>query len=156
MTLGQFQQARELNEDIVGKLRPLAAPSSSLSAKRKLYELEMDHASLLGKLNKCAMAIREAHLLRTECQHLPGCNLKPLEHLIQELKTELDHADHYKVLGVAPDAPDSAIKSAYRRLCVLIHPDKISNDHQGLMNELFLRINSAYQSLIRDKRKIVS
>lgn len=32
--------------------------------------------------------------------------------------------DHYKVLGVAVTADESTIKKSYRRLAVLLHPDK--------------------------------
>jgi curved DNA-binding protein CbpA len=32
--------------------------------------------------------------------------------------------DHYRALGVAPDAPDDAVKDAFRRLALALHPDK--------------------------------
>lgn len=148
MTMGQFQQARELNEELVGQLRPIAGQSGSLKARSKLYELEVHHSELLSKLNKYALAIREAHLLRETCRQLPGCQQEPLEQLIRVLKRDLDGVDDYMVLGLTPGASQPAIKSAFRRLCLLIHPDKISDDDQGLMSDVFLRIRNAYEALL--------
>lgn len=38
--------------------------------------------------------------------------------------------DHYRVLGVAPDAPDDTVKDAFRRLALALHPDKAAGAAQ--------------------------
>ncbi|KAK4228180.1 hypothetical protein QBC38DRAFT_475907 [Podospora fimiseda] len=57
--------------------------------------------------------------------------------------------DYYKVLGVAHDADDRQIKSAYRKLSKIHHPDKAAK--QGLSKEeaqkKMAKINEAYEVL---------
>jgi DnaJ family protein C protein 3 len=58
--------------------------------------------------------------------------------------------DYYKVLGVAHDADERQIKSAYRKLSKVHHPDKAAK-HQGLSKEeaekKMATINEAYEVL---------
>jgi DnaJ family protein C protein 3 len=58
--------------------------------------------------------------------------------------------DYYKVIGVAQDADERQIKSAYRKLSKLHHPDKAAK--QGLTKEeaekKMASINEAYEVLI--------
>ncbi len=52
--------------------------------------------------------------------------------------------DYYEVLGVARDADDNAIKSAYRKLALQYHPDRNKAPDAG---ERFKEINEAYEVL---------
>jgi len=54
----------------------------------------------------------------------------------------------YEILSVAPNANESDIKSAYRRLVVIYHPDKYitANDKQ-VATEAFKRISVAFKTL---------
>lgn len=72
--------------------------------------------------------------------------------LMQKAQLELKRSktkDYYKVLGVARDADERQIKSAYRKLSKLHHPDKTSR--QGLSKEeaekKMASINEAYEVL---------
>jgi len=72
--------------------------------------------------------------------------------LIQEAQVKLKRSktkDYYKVLGVAHDADERQIKSAYRKLSKLHHPDKAAK--QGLTKEdaekKMASINEAYEVL---------
>jgi len=56
----------------------------------------------------------------------------------------------YAVLGVPPTANSSEIKSAYRRLARLYHPDVNTDPAAG---EKFARIHEAYQTLIDPDRR---
>lgn len=60
--------------------------------------------------------------------------------------------DFYKVLGVAPDAPQEEIKKAYRKLAQTHHPDAKPGDKEA--EERFKEISEAYSTLSNaEKRK---
>ena len=62
-----------------------------------------------------------------------------------------DKRDCYEVLGVARDASDQEIKSAYRRLALKYHPDKNPNNKKA--EEKFKEAAEAYSILCDpDKR----
>ena len=54
-------------------------------------------------------------------------------------------ADYYELLGVARDADDATIKSAYRKLALKFHPDRNQGDASA--EERFKEINEAYAVL---------
>ena len=53
--------------------------------------------------------------------------------------------DPYKVLGVSPDASDEEIKSAYRRLAKLYHPDRNPGDAEAAKK--MQQVNDAYDRI---------
>ncbi len=59
--------------------------------------------------------------------------------------------DYYQILGVSQNANFLSIKSAYRALCSLYHPDKNIGENTS---EIMQEINEAYEVLSNDyKRK---
>jgi hypothetical protein len=48
---------------------------------------------------------------------------------------------NYEILGVSPNADKVAIKRAYRKMCLIYHPDVGGDEKQ------FLRIKTAYEAL---------
>src|SRR5688572_19341349 len=54
-------------------------------------------------------------------------------------------ADYYALLGVARNATDAEIKSAYRRLARELHPDANPDDAEG--HDRFKEISLAYEVL---------
>lgn len=56
----------------------------------------------------------------------------------------MEFKDYYKVLGVADDADDKTIKTAYRKLARQYHPD-VSTEHQA--EERFKEVTEAYEVL---------
>jgi len=61
--------------------------------------------------------------------------------------------DPYKVLGVSYDATDEEIKSAYKKLSRLYHPDaNVGKPNQAELEEKFKEVQQAYQ-MIQDRKK---
>src|SRR5205823_7589866 len=61
--------------------------------------------------------------------------------------------DYYEVLGVARDADEPGLKSAYRKLALKYHPDRNPNDHAA--EEKFKEAAEAY-SILSDTQKRAS
>ncbi len=55
----------------------------------------------------------------------------------------------YRILGLRPGADLSKVKSAFRRLARIYHPDVAKSD--GFAHEKFLRINEAYRAIINQR-----
>ena len=63
-------------------------------------------------------------------------------------------ADPYAVLGVAKDATLAAIRSAYRKLVLQTHPDKIQDESlRAAKQDEFQRVQQAYEILSDDGRR---
>ena len=65
-----------------------------------------------------------------------------------ELAALAAEPDHYKVLGVAPDATDKAIVQAYRMASLKYHPDR-----RGGSTAAFQRVQLAYSTLADEERR---
>ncbi len=57
----------------------------------------------------------------------------------------IEYKDYYKALGVARDASEEEVRSAFRRLARIFHPDKTGNDTEA--ETQFKEINEAYEVL---------
>lgn len=61
--------------------------------------------------------------------------------------------DPYKVLGVAPNASDEQVKSAYRELAKKYHPDNYAgNPLSDLAGEKMQEINEAYDAIMNQRK----
>jgi DnaJ like chaperone protein len=63
-------------------------------------------------------------------------------------------ADPYKVLEIAKNSPDAAVKKAYRKLVVKYHPDKtqdLGEEYQQQARSRFLAIQDAYEQIKLDR-----
>ena len=70
----------------------------------------------------------------------------------EEFSTELENleqTDYYAVLNVPRDASTDEIKAAYRKWCLLFHPDKQNNEENRKMAERqFIAIQKAYDGKV--------
>ena len=63
-------------------------------------------------------------------------------------------ADAYRTLGISPEATDSEVKSACKRLAVRYHPDKYATESQDVQHaaeEKFKQVNEAYQRIRKQR-----
>jgi len=68
-------------------------------------------------------------------------------------KKRFQSENFYTVLGVTKKAKDKDIKSAYRKLALQYHPDKVKDgDDAEEAQEIFMKVNEAY-SVLSDKEK---
>ena len=55
---------------------------------------------------------------------------------------KMKKSSSYEILQIEPPVSESDIKKAYRKLCLVHHPDK------GGCNDEFIKINNAYNDLL--------
>ena len=68
-------------------------------------------------------------------------------------KSQFDSDDYYEVLGVSKNAPAKKIKSAYRKLALQYHPDKVKEgDDKEKSEQIFVKVSEAY-SILSDETK---
>jgi DnaJ-domain-containing protein 1 len=64
-------------------------------------------------------------------------------------------SDHYRTLGLDPEASDTDVEQAYRRLITQYHPDKVAgaaDEIRALAGERASAINQAYEAILRERR----
>ncbi|MES2677455.1 MAG: J domain-containing protein [Pseudomonadota bacterium] len=75
-------------------------------------------------------------------------------HLNTLLKTKnLDELNFYQILGVSPKATMEEIKTAYRSLSLITHPDKVQDSAFGNREEIFKMISDAYETLSDETKR---
>lgn len=68
-----------------------------------------------------------------------------LAYKVSQFDYEMSNFDPYEILGVLPSASQGEIKKAYRKLSLLLHPDKETGDEKA-----FMKLTKAYQALTDD------
>mmetsp|Transcript_13997 Transcript_13997/g.21359 ORF Transcript_13997/g.21359 Transcript_13997/m.21359 type:complete len:459 (-) Transcript_13997:25-1401(-) len=63
--------------------------------------------------------------------------------------------DYYSILGLSRSASSKEIKSAYRKLALKHHPDKVPEEEKETSEKIFVKVSEAYAVLSDDtKRKV--
>lgn len=81
---------------------------------------------------------------------------KETENQLKEAKYALErfHSDNlYDILDVEKTASVAEIKKSYKRLTLIHHPDKHQKDETIEQQELFKKINNAYEVLSDSKKR---
>lgn len=66
-----------------------------------------------------------------------------------------DTQHYYEVLEVSPEASDSEIKKAYRRMAMKYHPDKLEGlgtEVKKAAEEKFIKVQEAYEALQKERK----
>lgn len=71
-----------------------------------------------------------------------------LTYRVSQFDYELSNFDPYEILGLPPSASSSEIKRAYRKLSLLLHPDKETGDEKA-----FMKLSKAYQALTDEESR---
>lgn len=71
-----------------------------------------------------------------------------LTYRVSQFDYEMSNFDPYEILGLETSASLSEIKRAYRKLSLLLHPDKETGDEKA-----FMRLSKAYQALTDDESR---
>lgn len=71
-----------------------------------------------------------------------------LTYRVSQFDYELSNFDPYEILGLSPSASSRDIKSAYRKLSLILHPDKETGDEKA-----FMKLSKAYQALTDEEAR---
>lgn len=63
-----------------------------------------------------------------------------LAYKVSQFDYEMSNFDPYEILGVPPSASQSEIKKSYRKLSLILHPDKETGNEKA-----FMKLTKAYQ-----------
>lgn len=85
---------------------------------------------------------------------LPGITIS-VAHAKRKHPNFTNSDDYYTVLGVPRTATTKEIKSAYRKLALRYHPDKVPEDEKDKSEEVFVRVSEAYSILSDDEKRKV-
>lgn len=71
-----------------------------------------------------------------------------LTYRVSQFDYEMSNFDPYEILGLDTSASTSEIKRAYRKLSLLLHPDKETGDEKA-----FMKLSKAYQALTDEESR---
>jgi curved DNA-binding protein CbpA len=66
-----------------------------------------------------------------------------------------DPDDYYNVLGLSRSASPKEIKSAYRKLALKYHPDKVAEEEKETAEDVFIKVSQAYSILSNEEKRKV-
>lgn len=67
-------------------------------------------------------------------------------------ENQFDSDDYYQVLGLDRTCTAKDVKSAYRKLALKYHPDKVPDDEKEAAEQIFVKVSVAY-AVLSDKEK---
>lgn len=71
-----------------------------------------------------------------------------LAYRVSQFDYEMSNFDPYEILGIPPESSQADIKKAYRKLSVILHPDKETGDEKA-----FMKLSKAYQALTDEEAR---
>ncbi|KAF5278898.1 hypothetical protein FQA39_LY18324 [Lamprigera yunnana] len=71
-----------------------------------------------------------------------------LAYKVSQFDYEMANFDPFEILGISPSASQAEIKKAYRKLSVILHPDKETGNEKE-----FMKLSKAYQALTDEEAR---
>ena len=121
---------------------PQIARYMNYSQRLQLFHYLVQIAMADGQFHKSEKSVLEA------IGSTIGLNLSDINSVISMFYKETNSA--YSVLGVSPDATDDEVRTAYRRMAMKNHPDKVATlgpDVQKAAAEKFRQVQEAYEAI---------
>lgn len=142
-------------EQALGEIDALIEKHTNSNQLKPLAELSWQKTFALLRLNRNIEALIEAKKAEKMCAQIPECYSSVMRNLIIEIETKMKQAGDYAVLGIPPSSDLSETKKAYRRLLLLLHPDKnpgIDSEEKEFMKHLFIIVSESHKRLVAEKR----
>lgn len=116
------------------------------SQRLQLFHYLVQIAMADGRFDKSEKSVLEA------IGSTIGLNLPDINSVISMFYKETHSA--YSVLQISPDATDDEVRTAYRRMAMKNHPDKVATlgaDVQKAAAEKFRQVQEAYETIKRER-----
>lgn len=148
-----FDQAKRMDQENMMGFRNTIRECGTQIAYNLSYEERLQMLAFLAEIAKS-----DGHVCQAEIQALKevaiimGMSDREVESLLNLRGNTLDEA--YKVLEIEPTATDDEVRTAYRRMAVKHHPDKVANlgeDIRKAANEKFQKINEAKERIYQSR-----
>lgn len=148
-----FDQAKRMDQENTMGFRNTIRECGTQIAYNLSYEERLQMLAFLAEIAKS-----DGHVCQAEIQALKevaiimGMSDREVESLLNLRGNTLDEA--YKVLEIEPTATDDEVRTAYRRMAVKHHPDKVASlgeDIRKAANEKFQKINEAKERIYQSR-----
>ncbi|KAL2348896.1 hypothetical protein Fmac_002896 [Flemingia macrophylla] len=116
------------------------APPRDTDAEAEALRLKATAESKFKASNNAKSALKYAKRAHHLCPHLPG-----VSETVASLTVLSAAPDWYRVLGAEPFATTTVIRRQYKKLALLLHPDK--NPHVASSEEAFKLVGEAFHFL---------
>ena len=136
-----------LSQDVnIYQVGPQIATYMNYSQRLQLFHYLVQLALADGEFSKSEKSVLEA------IGSTIGLNNSDVSSVISMFYKDTSSA--YTVLGVSPSATDDEVRTAYRRMAMKNHPDKVATlgpDVQKAAAEKFRQIQEAYESIKQER-----
>ena len=95
------------------------------------------------------------HLACSPSYNKPNTNMADPD--AENDEDELSEAlDYYSILNVRREASSDEIRNAYRRMCVMYHPDKHTDPkHKAIAEHIFSKVHKAHDVLSNEQTRMI-
>ncbi len=153
------QFGKRIAEEQMILLRGILKQDLQLRAVCEQIRSNMDHAMRLQLIHYIfglanadgSLHGDEVSVIKTIARYL-GISDKDYDSIRAMFGDDTESA--YKVLEITPDASESEIKKAYRKMAVKYHPDKLNGlgeEFKEAAEEKFVKVQNAYEVIKKDR-----